>query len=202
MTAITPYLYIGDVTHASNLGWLQKHKIDVIVNAAKELPNFHSGMFQYARTDWEDTLDQFMMDELDQIADFIISSMQQRKKKVLVHCAAGISRSSTIIIAVLMKMNGWSYDRAFSFLKSLHQRANPNFGFQEQLKQWESGYPNQEETYYDSKELDTISPPQGGEIVPPPQGGWSSLTMDCPECERPQYEKSSKGKGMYAKIFS
>jgi hypothetical protein len=31
----------------------------------------------------------------------------------MIHCTAGVSRSVTIVIAFLIKTNGWSYDKVF-----------------------------------------------------------------------------------------
>eukprot|EP01084_Bolivina_argentea_P106568 190672_1 len=55
---------------------------------------------------------------------------------VLVHCFAGISRSSTIIIAYLMKSKKMSFEKAFEFTKQKRSIVSPNEGFVKQLKLW------------------------------------------------------------------
>jgi len=57
---------------------------------------------------------------------------------VLVHCQAGISRSTTICIAYLMKSVGLSFDAAFLVTKSARSVIAPNSGFIKQLLQYES----------------------------------------------------------------
>jgi protein-tyrosine phosphatase len=57
---------------------------------------------------------------------------------VLIHCASGISRSTTFAIAYLMKEYNWSFEKSFSFVKSKREGTNPNFGFKKQLKSYES----------------------------------------------------------------
>ena len=57
--------------------------------------------------------------------------------KVFVHCAAGESRSATIVIAYLMYKNKMSYEEAYDFIKNKRNVINPNSGFQEQLKKFE-----------------------------------------------------------------
>ncbi len=56
---------------------------------------------------------------------------------VYVHCAAGVSRSASIVIAYLMKEFNMSYDIAFSQLKACRPVIDPNNGFRKQLKTYE-----------------------------------------------------------------
>jgi hypothetical protein len=59
-------------------------------------------------------------------------------KKVFVHCHAGISRSVSVVIATLMKKNGWSYDDTLHYVASKRlQMTCPNFGFMYALKEFE-----------------------------------------------------------------
>ena len=58
---------------------------------------------------------------------------------VLIHCAAGFSRSSTCVIAYLMKENCWSYERSLDYVKTKRsfKYTNPNSGFKRQLLDYE-----------------------------------------------------------------
>ncbi len=56
---------------------------------------------------------------------------------VYVHCAAGVSRSASIVIAYLMKAFNMSYANAFSQLKACRPIIDPNLGFRKQLKVYE-----------------------------------------------------------------
>ena len=58
-------------------------------------------------------------------------------KVCLVHCRAGISRSSTLIMAYLIEKNKWSLNEAFTFTKSKRGCVAPNFGFLGQLQKFE-----------------------------------------------------------------
>jgi predicted protein tyrosine phosphatase len=55
----------------------------------------------------------------------------------LIHCRAGISRSSTIVMAFLMYNNKWSLNQAFTFVKDKRKCVAPNFGFLGQLQKFE-----------------------------------------------------------------
>ncbi len=64
----------------------------------------------------------------------IMNEAVSQNKKIFVHCAAGVSRSSTIVIAYFMLKNRWSYKEAFAFVKEKRKQINPNDGFIKQLK--------------------------------------------------------------------
>lgn len=53
---------------------------------------------------------------------------------VLVHCKKGISRSSSTVIAYIMKEYGWPLNAALSHVKKRRNCITPNEGFMEQLQ--------------------------------------------------------------------
>jgi len=61
-----------------------------------------------------------------------------QKGNVLVHCFAGVSRSSTIVISYLMKKLNWSYREALEHVRKQRWVVNPNPGFVRQLKRLET----------------------------------------------------------------
>ena len=54
---------------------------------------------------------------------------------VLVHCAAGRSRSAALVIAYLMQKHGWSVVEAMSYVRS--KRPQVSTKFEEQLRLWD-----------------------------------------------------------------
>ncbi len=56
---------------------------------------------------------------------------------VLVHCAAGVSRSASTVIAYIMKKRGWGFNETFNYVKKRRPIICPNYGFQRQLNQYE-----------------------------------------------------------------
>lgn len=132
MSRITPLLYLGGAQEAQNKSFLESKNIRLIVNAAMEIPDYFPRHFEYLRLELDDHPSQDLSHVLDPAALKIINYLRNGKG-VYVHCAAGISRSTSIIIYTLMKMHNWNYDRAFKFLKIVHPRTQPNYGFIEQL---------------------------------------------------------------------
>lgn len=64
---------------------------------------------------------------------FIKTALDDPNARVLVHCVQGISRSSSVVCALLMRLYGWSPSQAVSYVKSKRPSAEPNPGFVLQL---------------------------------------------------------------------
>ena|SRR3989338_2806806 len=52
----------------------------------------------------------------------------------LVHCEAGVSRSTSVCIAYVISALGLSFEESLAFVSRMHPRADPNPGFRAQLK--------------------------------------------------------------------
>ncbi|KAJ1489118.1 protein-tyrosine phosphatase-like protein, partial [Baffinella frigidus] len=64
---------------------------------------------------------------------FMDQALQQPKAVVLVHCAGGVSRSSALVAAFLMRANAWSLADSLSYIRERHPAAAPNYAFIHQL---------------------------------------------------------------------
>src|SRR5215469_1004888 len=108
MSLITPQLYIGDISNAQDINFLRSKHIKLIVNCAKEIPDFFPQNFTYMRLDWDDDPNQPIIKDVEFAANNIIAAMKEHMN-VFVHCAAGVSRSSSTVIYTLMKLHKWPY---------------------------------------------------------------------------------------------
>jgi len=72
-----------------------------------------------------------------QTVDAILRRARREGKKVLVHCAAGKSRSATLVIAHLMLEYEWSRKEAIEYVSRKRIIIEPNDGFMNQLKSLE-----------------------------------------------------------------
>jgi len=131
------FLYLGSYDNASKKDQLNCIGITHILNVADELENKFPGEYVYKRCGVNDTPMDSISHYFDDAINFINDARKDPKNRVLVHCAMGISRSSAITIAWLMKENKWNYETARNFVKSKRYSISPNSGFVNQLNQFE-----------------------------------------------------------------
>merc|ERR1719330_379810 len=86
--------------------------------------------------DWQDTESQAIGGaELDEAIAAILSTLSEGRS-VLVHCAQGKSRSSTVVVAYVSQIEQLSIDDALRFVQSKRNMAQPNSNFMAQLQEW------------------------------------------------------------------
>ena len=115
---------------------LQEKAITGIVNCTKVVKNFHQDVLKYCNVRINDESGADIGLYFPDTTEFIHEHISQGGA-VLVHCEQGISRSSTIVIAYLMRYHGMKRDEAYIKVKSNHPIADPNPGFYQQLKIFE-----------------------------------------------------------------
>ena len=216
MSRITPFIYLGDGKDASNFNFLKSRRISLIVNCAIELPNNFPDQFSYIRLNWADDPKQPIIKTLDEVSSHVINEIKN-KRAVFIHCAAGISRSAIFTIYIIMKLYNWNYDDAHRFIVKNRPIISPNEGFIRQLNEpprihqnipeqnpklphphmsrspleesHQNGNPNINQLILQDKLNNNIEPQQKN----------FKFTFDCPDCDKPDYERY--GGRMYAKIF-
>lgn len=80
-----------------------------------------------------------ILEHFPETNEFIESALQNSNgtthaNKILVHCAHGVSRSPTVIIAYLIHKYNLTFDQAFHALKRKNEAVSPNDSFLEQLE--------------------------------------------------------------------
>ena len=96
----------------------------------------HPENFEQLTFKLDDNQNQKVTDCFEEAFHFI--EKQRKKTNVLVHCAAGISRCSTILISYLMRKYELSYEEAYSKVKTKRSCIQPNSGFEKQLRAYEN----------------------------------------------------------------
>ncbi|XP_068111486.1 dual specificity protein phosphatase 13B-like isoform X2 [Hyperolius riggenbachi] len=138
---VWPKLYLGDAFTARDKSVLRQLGITHIVNAASGKYRINTGPEFYRDLN----IDYFGVEADDDphfdlsvfffpAAQFIRAGLQSPNGKVLVHCAMGISRAASIVLAFLMISEGLSLIDAIRTV-SEHRDICPNPGFLEQLRQ-------------------------------------------------------------------
>ncbi|CAF1206340.1 unnamed protein product [Adineta ricciae] len=131
------FLYHGDVYHASNGKLLKeldiKHIIDVCdCELEKEIVDNFNVL-------WINLNDDFIVDikKYFETTNQFLYECKEKKEKVLVHCQMGISRSSSIVLAYLMKYHHDTLKKAYDYLLERRRVAGPNASFLLQLLRYE-----------------------------------------------------------------
>lgn len=120
-------LYLGDIRCASNLKILKLHKIKYILNVTDDIPFFFKNNFEYARIPIKDKPEVDVSVFFNHSSSYIENRI--RDGNIFIHCYAGISRSSSIVIAYLIIKKKYSYKDAYNLVKSKRPCVRPNKGF-------------------------------------------------------------------------
>jgi len=131
ISQITPDVYITNVLGASNYNALRSLGITQILTVGSELSRHTDPRFKTMYIKIADDSDENIKKYFNSTFNFI------KRGRTVVHCAAGKSRSVTIVAAYLMRLNGWTSDQALSHIWERRNIINPNPGFKEQLKKFE-----------------------------------------------------------------
>ncbi|GFO45685.1 dual specificity protein phosphatase [Plakobranchus ocellatus] len=131
-------LYLGGVMAALNERDLQAKSITHVLSVdEKPLPDVLTSRLNYRHVF---ALDLYDFDLLSVFPESISYIDQARESggRVLVHCQAGISRSSAVVIAYLMYKLNMTKQKAVEYVSSIRHFIKPNDGFQEQLQLFEN----------------------------------------------------------------
>ena len=134
MHKIDNNLYLGGLMAANNLSLLNQADIASIVQAlSKNTPiTKHPGM-KYHTLDIDDIPNANIVQYVPEAIKFIDRELMCGKV-VLIHCAAGISRSASIAVAYFMVKYSIGYDEALARVRRGRGCACPNQGFEQQLR--------------------------------------------------------------------
>ena len=113
----------------------------VVINATTELPMLSAeeaggGLLTY-RVPVDDDPAHRIADYFDDVAD-LMETARRRGYGSVVHCAAGVSRSTTLVLAYLLKYTDMSLHQAFRHTRAIRPVVRPNMGFMSQLIAYET----------------------------------------------------------------
>ncbi|OAF72050.1 hypothetical protein A3Q56_00181 [Intoshia linei] len=154
MTKVMPNLYIGNIRDALNREQLKIHNITHILAIHDRAKNMHEN-FVYHIVNVSDNCKTKISHVLPGCIKFIHNA-RVNNKCVLVHCLAGISRSSSVIIAYIMVILKCSFDHALAILREIRPVAKPNIYFALQLKNIDVDMVNLKVNESDKIQLESI----------------------------------------------
>ena len=150
ISQITPYIFIGGRYAATGrvhfdgfADYLHRHRIQHVISV---LTDSEYADYMIAEEDFadQDTWHRLMVDDepTEQISRLfskttqIIADAVAANEPVLVHCAAGMSRSVTIVAAYLISTHSLTAAEAVAYIKKRRPIADPNRGFMTQLEDY------------------------------------------------------------------
>ena len=137
LTEIVDKIFIGSFLNAKNLDELEKNNIKYILNCALECKNIFEDKFKYLKLDIKDQIDFPIQDYFEKGIQFIQESLNNSGGNILIHCMEGKSRSTTILMAYLIKCKNENTNSAYKILKTKRQLTMPNLGFMNKLREFE-----------------------------------------------------------------
>lgn len=137
MSVILPNLLLGDMNDALAVVKGAAPHVKGLLTMAAELPLHKQFMglqhyVDYKYIPMDDSPTQDLVSNLPDALNFI-SWQLEKGHTVLVHCAAGISRSASVVIAYLMMTYDMPFRAAYGYVKARRPIINPNPGFMHQL---------------------------------------------------------------------
>eukprot|EP01138_Halocafeteria_seosinensis_P016459 gb/GECG01016790.1/.p1 GENE.gb/GECG01016790.1/~~gb/GECG01016790.1/.p1 ORF type:complete len:156 (+),score=11.83 gb/GECG01016790.1/:1-468(+) len=146
MSQILDNLYVGGLEAAQDWEFITHKNIKYILNTTKQpsngfmltgIPNYYESNPQitYKRCPLDDDLNTEIKMHIPDCVEFINEGL--RHGGVLIHCAAGVSRSVSVTIGYLMMQYNMSFHQALEFVQDRRPGAFPNPNFQNQLQNFE-----------------------------------------------------------------
>ena len=133
MDFITDRIAIGDRYEAQDFDLLLDLKIDAVLNVAFDLdisyyrqipPSYHKFQIEYQKVGM---IDGYGNQPTALIAAvYMLDELLGRHRTVLVHCHAGVSRSSTVVATYLAHKDGINFDEAIELVRSKRPRVAPH----------------------------------------------------------------------------
>lgn len=141
---IIPRLYISDVVTANTPSTLNDlnitHVVSVMLEADIPKVSMSSLVIQPKRYNLPilDRPSAELYASLDDVVKFIKQAMDDPEARVLCHCYAGASRSTSVVVAYLVSSQSMDVDEALALVKSKRKISQPNSGFVAQVRSWHS----------------------------------------------------------------
>lgn len=142
MSQITKNIYLGNYPNLFNSSWFKNHNIKIIIdlirypNNMNPNPQMRNSNIQYYHFPLVDSPEENAFRYYPKIYQ-IMRMAEAQNKNVYIHCFAGISRSSTMVIAYLMHKHHKPLADIYRYVQSKRNIVQPNSGFMKQLKNWE-----------------------------------------------------------------
>lgn len=121
-------LFIGDMISSTNKSYLEKNKINLIINCTKDLPFIKDKKYLKYRlkvSDFSLNIDkenEMLIKNINKYL-YIIDVGLRNNKNILIHCRNGIQRSATLIACYLIKYHSYNKKTAIQYIKEKRKKS-------------------------------------------------------------------------------
>ena len=129
---VLPNLWLGNREAACCLRLLHHIGVHACINCTQD-PSLHPDHFRYLHVNVSDTPETDLLPgHLSRVLSWITPHLKTGRT-VLVYCQAGVSRSPTVVLGLLMHLTDMSLIDAWAHVKRIRPAIKPNAGFCQQL---------------------------------------------------------------------
>jgi atypical dual specificity phosphatase len=125
-------IYIGNADASSMLEVLEANGIQRILVCGCYLQQYFPDIFEYFAISIDDSIGQNIMMYFRRCFEFM-----SKPGKLFVHCAAGVSRSVSMVVGFLIYSKRMKFDDALDLVQKQRPKASPNPAFRRQLRKLE-----------------------------------------------------------------
>lgn len=130
---ILPRIYLGGVGAAYSYTELKDKGVTHIISALLGFGEIYPGDFVYKTYHLQDETYEDIFKHFNDCSDYIHETLKNPEHRVLIHCMQGISRSTSLLVAYMIKYHHIKVDDAINYIKLNRPIIKPNDGFREQL---------------------------------------------------------------------
>jgi len=133
---VTDAVGIGSAKCASDYSFLKRHNFTHVVSIGTDFAAEFEDINYLIFNNILDAPFQSLNAVLKQVIEFITEA-ESCGRKVYIHCLMGLSRSSALLFGYVMFKKRIGYDQARAIVQKKRPMANPNLGFELQLRTFE-----------------------------------------------------------------
>ena len=134
---IFPGIFLGSYRNACHQEEIKNLEINYVLNCAMECYDHYNSNIKYLHLKLNDLPNFNIRPYLDKAADFI-NECKEKNGCILIHCQMGISRSTSCLIAYMIKYLGYNFMGALEYIKKKRPQVMPNYGFIKHLMHYEN----------------------------------------------------------------
>ncbi|KAK7913032.1 hypothetical protein WMY93_013243 [Mugilogobius chulae] len=135
MNKVVDGLFLGNIRDSEDRESLSKNGITHILSVHNNARPVYEDMI-YLCINADDASSQNLLQHFKDAIGFI-HECRLNGGACLVHCLAGVSRSTTMVVAYLMTVTKYDWEECLSAIKAVRSFVGPNYGFQQQLQEYQ-----------------------------------------------------------------